>query len=274
MNVAELLATRDHILLDFDGPVCAMFGGAVTNHDVADRLKPLLGHVLTGEIAATHDPFDLLHYAASCDPATARADDAQFRRIESEAVATAPTTAGVAEALPALHQAGFTFTIVSNNSADAIRSFLVLHDLAEYVLGIIGRPAAELSFLRPSPFLIEQAIRSLGTSAEFCVMVGDSLADVEAAHTAGIAVIAYANKEGKGCIRCSWSRYDHRQHSSTEDAAVATAAACQDFVVVSETGHQGLGGAAIRLQPMPRSGAAACMPEPARDRSQVYALRK
>lgn len=197
MNAADVLATRDHILLDFDGPVCAMFGGAMTDHDVANRLKPLLGHARPSAIEAAHDPFDVLRYAASCGPATLRAVDTQFRRLEAEAAATAPETAGTAEALSALHLAGFTVTIVSNNSYEAIRSFLVLHDLTAYVRGIASRPVAEPSLLKPSPFLIEQAIRSLGTSPRFCVMVGDSLADVDAARRAGTAVIGYANKEGK-----------------------------------------------------------------------------
>ena len=171
MTVAEILAKRDHILLDFDGPVCAMFGGALTDHDVADRLKPLLGQVLPGEIAASHDPFDVLRYAASCGPATLRAIEIQLRRLESEAITTAPVTAGVAEVLPVLHQAGFTLTIVSNNSSEAIRSFLVLHDLATYIRRIVGRAATEPSLLKPSPYLIKQAISVLGTSSEFCVMV-------------------------------------------------------------------------------------------------------
>jgi phosphoglycolate phosphatase-like HAD superfamily hydrolase len=197
MTIAEILAKRDHILLDFDGPVSAMFGGTLTDHDVADRLKPLLGHVLPGEIAASHNPFDVLRYAASCGPATLRAIEIQFRRLESEAITTAPVTAGVAEVLPVLHQAGFTLTIVSNNSLEATRSFLVLHDLTTYVRRIIGRPADEPSLLTPNPFLVERAIRSLGTSPESCVLVGSSLADVDAARAAGTAVIGYADNEAK-----------------------------------------------------------------------------
>jgi phosphoglycolate phosphatase-like HAD superfamily hydrolase len=48
-------------------------------------------------------------------------------------VLSAPLTPNAAEAVRSLHLAGFTVTVVSNNSTDAIRSFLVLHELAAHV---------------------------------------------------------------------------------------------------------------------------------------------
>jgi phosphoglycolate phosphatase len=123
--------------------------------------------------------------------------DIQLRRLETEAVASAPETPGAGEALRSLHGAGFTITIVSNNSTAAVRTFLVLHELAPYVRGISARTRPDPALLKPSPFLVQQAIRSLGTSPEHCVMVGDSTADIDAAHGAGVPVIAYANKPGK-----------------------------------------------------------------------------
>jgi HAD superfamily hydrolase (TIGR01662 family) len=157
----------------------------------------LIGNDIPTEVAASPDPFDVLRYGALCGPVTARVVETQLRRLELEAVATAPPTVGIAAALSSLREVGFTVTIVSNNSVDAIRSFLLLHDLASYVRGISARSNADPSLLKPSPYLIEQAIQSLGTSPEFCVMVGDSLSDIDAARAAGTAVIAYANKPAK-----------------------------------------------------------------------------
>jgi HAD superfamily hydrolase (TIGR01662 family) len=197
VTVADLLAKRDHVLLDFDGPICAVFGGALSDRDVADRLKPLLGGTIPVGVANARDPFDVLRYAASCGPATAKVVETQLRRLELEAVASAPLTPGAVEAIRSLHLPGFTITVVSNNSTDAIRSFLVIHEHASHVRGISGRTRVDPSFLKPNPFLLEQAIQSLGTSPKSCVMVGDSVADIDAARAAGVSVIAYANKPDK-----------------------------------------------------------------------------
>lgn len=197
MTAAELLAGRDHVLLDFDGPVCAVFGGLVSDREAADRLKPLLGTRMPTEVVDAKDPFDVLRYAASCGPSTASLVEAQMRRLEVEAVSSAPETSGLKETLHGLCSVGFTITVVSNNAAAAVRAFLAFHDLTPYVRGVSARMRADPGLLKPSPFLVEQAIRSLGTSPERCVMVGDSASDIEAAHSAGVPMIAYANKPGK-----------------------------------------------------------------------------
>ncbi|WP_233564897.1 HAD family hydrolase [Micromonospora musae] len=41
------------------------------------------------------------------------------------------------------------------------------------------------------------AIRELDAEPAECVLVGDSVSDIEAAHAAGVAAIGYANKPGK-----------------------------------------------------------------------------
>lgn len=150
-TVVELLAERDHVLLDFDGPVCGIFGGPVNDHDVADRLKQLLGDVLPADIANTHDPFDVLGYSASCGPATAKVVDTQLSRLEGEAVVSAPEAPGAADALRSLHGAGFTITIVSNNAVTAVRTFLVLHNLTSCVRRISARDYTD-------PALLNQAL--------------------------------------------------------------------------------------------------------------------
>ncbi|MEC3980249.1 HAD family hydrolase [Amycolatopsis sp. H20-H5] len=190
-EVGELLAARDHVFLDFDGPVCAVFA-AVPALEVAERLKPLVGHALPAEIVATGDPLDVLAYAATCGPSTARVVERQLGRLEQEAVTSATPTPGVEELLEALVARGFTVTIVSNNSADAVRSFLVLRDLARHVRGISARTTADPAVLKPSPALLEAAMRSVGAAPRQCVMVGDSARDLEAARAAGVASIAFA----------------------------------------------------------------------------------
>lgn len=196
MTPAELILERDYILLDFDGPVCAVFG-KLSKRTVADRLKPLLGSELSDDVADTDDPFAVLRYAGMVGPTTAAAVERQLRRLEAEAVTTAPPTPGAAGAIRGLAASGCKIAIVSNNSTSAVRTYLTMHDLVGAVRSISARDHADPSLLKPSPYLLREAIEALGTTPEHCVMVGDSIGDIEAAHAVPLPVIAYANKPGK-----------------------------------------------------------------------------
>lgn len=196
MTPAELVASRKHVLLDFDGPVCAVFG-TLTDRVVADRLRALLDVDLPAEIAESDDPFDVLRHAATLGADTAATVEREFRRLEVEAVTTAPATPGAADTIRALVNAGHTVTIVSNNSEQAVRRYLEQRDLAGLVKGVSARTFADPGSLKPNPFLLQQAINSAGLDRDECVMLGDSVSDIEAARSVGTDAIAYANKPGK-----------------------------------------------------------------------------
>lgn len=170
MTPAELLARHKHVLLDFDGPVCAVFGGEASDRAVADDLKRLAGPNLPDDVAAAHDPFDMLRYASKLGASTAQAVEARFRELE--AVATAPATPGA-------------------------RTTIETHDLSRLIGHVSARETADARLLKPDPFLVYQAIDALGTAPSACVMIGNSDTDVDAARTARAAVIGYANKPGK-----------------------------------------------------------------------------
>jgi phosphoglycolate phosphatase-like HAD superfamily hydrolase len=87
--------------------------------------------------------------------------------------------------------------IVSNNSRQAVRSYLAANRLGDYIGAISARSGPDVSQLKPSPHLLDAAIQKLGCGRDACVMVGDSASDIEAARGAGVAVIAFANKPGK-----------------------------------------------------------------------------
>ncbi|EMD28320.1 HAD family hydrolase [Amycolatopsis azurea] len=195
-GVKELLQAKDHIFLDFDGPVCDVFAELAAG-EVADRLKRLVEPDLPADVSTSADPFDVLRYAASCGPNAAYVVERQLSRFEGEAVAQVSPAPGVVEVLREWVAQGFTVTIVSNNSVDAIRSFLGLHELAEDLRRISARTTSDPAHLKPHPALIDAAVKALGTSPRQCVMVGDSAADVVAARAAGVASVALATTPAK-----------------------------------------------------------------------------
>ena len=194
-ELAELLARCPHVLLDFDGPVCAVFGGT-TDRAVADQLRANLPG-LPADVTASSDPFDVLRHAATLGPEVLAAVGREFTRLEVQAVATATPTAGTEEAITALRATNHTITIVSNNSAAAVAAYLDGHGLLPLVDGISARTRPEPDLLKPSPYLLRRAIDILDARPSRCVLIGDSITDIAAAKAVGAAVIAYANKPGK-----------------------------------------------------------------------------
>jgi HAD superfamily hydrolase (TIGR01662 family) len=184
------------MLLDFDGPVCSVFAG-ISDRAVADHLRSFIKRAIPADVANSSDPFDVLQYARSLNGSTARLIESEFRNQEVAAVAVARETNGTLDAVKTIHTLGYTITIVSNNSVDAVNSYLHNHELGLYVTSVSARNSELQSPLKPDPFLILQAIRSLDTTPSLCFMVGDSVADIDAAHAAGVPVIAFANKPGK-----------------------------------------------------------------------------
>ncbi|MFD9895242.1 HAD family hydrolase [Amycolatopsis sp. NPDC059027] len=191
VGVTELLADRDHVFVGFDGVVCTVFDttGART---AADRLKPLVGHVLPDEVAATGDPFAVLSYAASCGPNTADAVHRQLARLELEALVVAGPVPGSVELIGELAWRGFTVTAVGNQSMDAVRSHLSLHDLQYEVKRISARASGDPALLLPGTALIDAAVRGVGASPDQCVLIGGTPPELQAARAAGVATIAVA----------------------------------------------------------------------------------
>ncbi|MET9260311.1 HAD-IA family hydrolase [Amycolatopsis sp. NPDC004079] len=199
MKPAETVARASHVLLDFDGPVCAVFGAA-SDRAVADELRSrgaARGVAFPAEALETSDPFDVLKHAAGVDGKTAAQLEKLLRECEVAAVETAPATPGTPELLRRIAADGKAVTIVSNNSTAAVRRYLQRSGLDDLVRRVSARDDAEVQHLKPSPHLLQRAISAGGGPPGAYVMIGDSASDIEAARAAGTAVIAFANKPGK-----------------------------------------------------------------------------
>jgi len=204
--LAALLTATTHVLLDFDGPVCDVFAGYPA-HDIAEELRRLLadehGVTLPADVQATQDPLHIIHRTADIAPHLSTLIDTALRAAEVKAVVTAAPVPGAAELLAACRTSGKPVAIVSNNSAEAVTTYLRLQDLAGSVAHVQGRDRRDPGLMKPNPYPLHEALAAIGGGPAGAVLIGDSLTDIDAARNADVRVIAYANRPGKAAAFAS-----------------------------------------------------------------------
>lgn len=192
-----LLGDAEAILLDFDGPICSIFAG-LPAPGVARQLLRVLsdaGVSLPESVAAETDPMEVLRFSAGVDrPELVRQVDDELTAAELAAVPLARPTPGAAEFIGAARYEGRLVAVVSNNSSAAVHAYLEAHDLADDLAHVVGRRHAEPNLMKPNPEPIREALRRLGATSAAAVLIGDSTADVEAARTAGVRCIGFADR--------------------------------------------------------------------------------
>ena len=99
-----------------------------------------------------------------------------------------PAMPGAAELVAALHEAGFALALASSGPPENV-------ELALERLAVRGRFAAvvtgrDVQRGKPDPQVFLLAAERLGLAPECCVVVEDAPVGVEAAHAAGMAVVA------------------------------------------------------------------------------------
>lgn len=193
-SAAAALRRFPTVLLDFDGPICSVFS-SFTSAEVAAALRERLG--LGAAAPDSTDPFDVLRAAAADGGSAAAKAERALAELETEAVASAAPTRGAVELINELAQAGRRVAVVSNNSADAVRTFLEQRDLAKLITAVSARTDPQPGLLKPHPHLVARACALARSPAHHCVLVGDSVSDLEAARRFSVAFIGYANKPGK-----------------------------------------------------------------------------
>lgn len=196
-KLADVLSATSSVLLDFDGPVSPIFANGV-NAAVAEQMRAALtreGVVIPDQLAQDYDPVHVLQFAAELSrPELAALAEDVFRHGEVEAARQAAPTIGAHDAIRACHDAGRALVIVSNNYAGAIEVYLEVHHLAPYVQAVIGRAYARPDLMKPHPQPVHRALAVLDDPPERCVLVGDSLTDIEVAHKTGVRSIGYAKR--------------------------------------------------------------------------------
>jgi HAD superfamily hydrolase (TIGR01509 family) len=190
----DILIRARHLLIDFDGPICSLFAGTPTA-PIADRLREVVrqqGVHLPQVIEDTGNWFEIFSFAAAVSTDLAARVESELTELECAAVATAVPTPHVNDVISACRDSARSVAVISNNSEKAVRACLAAHDLDSQIDLIAARTSCDPAILKPSPYLIDQAVTKLGTSASACIVVGDSLADIESAQRSGALSIGYA----------------------------------------------------------------------------------
>ncbi|TDB99375.1 HAD family phosphatase [Micromonospora fluostatini] len=202
MSIAleQLCGDVDALLLDFDGPVCGIFAGYPASQVAGELLDLLRGRAaaVAERLCGEPDPLEVLRQVGADrgQAVTAAVEDALIA-AEVRAVGTAEPTAYARETIVAATHLRWPVAVVSNNSAEAVTAYLRAHRLSGGVAVVVGRPYADPARMKPNPAPILDAAQRLGIEPARCVLVGDSVTDIEGAHAAGTKVVGYANKPPK-----------------------------------------------------------------------------
>ncbi|QKW11405.1 MULTISPECIES: HAD family hydrolase [unclassified Micromonospora] len=199
-DLGRLLGDVDALLLDFDGPVCSIFAGYPAPQVAAELVNVLRRHGVDvpPDLASEPDPLEVLRrVGAAGDQDVTRAVEDALCAAERLAVASAEPTPYGREVIVASRQVGMPVAVVSNNSAGAVSAYLAAHRLAAFVPAVVGRACGKPDRMKPNPAPILEAVSALGEPAGRCVLIGDSLSDIDGARAAGVRVIGYANRSAK-----------------------------------------------------------------------------
>jgi HAD superfamily hydrolase (TIGR01509 family) len=199
-QLQRIVSRTRHLLLDFDGPICSVFAG-MSADTVAERLRSRLaasGVAIPAEVRSVPDPLEVFRAVAARGRDAGQRAQRELTLLEVQAVTTALPADGAAEFITAARKSGRSVTIVSNNSGQAVATYLNEHHLARYINAVIGRDDPNPAHMKPNPYRVRQALQMLQGAPSECALVGDSVSDVTAAHAADLAAIGYANKPGKG----------------------------------------------------------------------------
>jgi beta-phosphoglucomutase-like phosphatase (HAD superfamily) len=195
-TLGAIIARTRYLLLDFDGPICSIYAG-LSDATAAAQLRKLIPGELPEEIASTPDPIEVFTYSATVSDEMAARVEAEMADLEVAAVPTAEPTPYVHEVIASARESGRIVGVVSNNGPRAVNAYLDRHSLSGGIRLVVARTSHDPALLKPSPHLIYEAVHGLDADPAATALVGDSFTDIEAAHSASVASIGYANKPGK-----------------------------------------------------------------------------
>lgn len=203
----ELIENAGALLLDFDGPVTALMPPPL-NAQAAERARAALGHVqLAPQIKETTDHLAVLRWAVGHAPGHLPDVERACAEAESECAGISEPSPEIGGLLAVACKRQIPVGIVSNNSEQAVRAFLGRFEWARCIEPVVARTVETAGLMKPHPYLVDAAVRRLGTPASRCVFIGDAVSDVEAGLAAGVPVIGLAKTPVRGsALRAAGAR--------------------------------------------------------------------
>jgi len=208
-SLRRLLRDTQAVLLDFDGPVCDLFGTTPTA-PIAQEIKEMARDEWGGldrEVEECHDSHGILQrlrdmYDEEAPTPRRRAPLDQANTIvtrhEYAAVNSAEPAPFFEELLDALLDLRKHLAIVSNNAEGPVWEYLKNAGLQSKVVAVCGRDPREPRHMKPHPDSLRRALRSLGgLDPSEALMVGDQLTDLRAARAAGVPFLGWTQDESR-----------------------------------------------------------------------------
>ncbi|MFJ4411852.1 HAD family hydrolase [Streptomyces sp. NPDC088910] len=194
-----LLDAAECLLLDFDGPVCELFARHSASLIAEEMRRYLDRHGIRPPNPATarsKDPHAML--GEPWPPGVAAELERILAHGEESAVPSARETEGADEFVRAVALSGRLLAITTNNSPQAVETYLKSHSL-ESVFGsrIYGRDQYDPARMKPDPDCLLRAMTALKVRPEQCLMIGDSPRDAEAARAARVRFLGYARSRSR-----------------------------------------------------------------------------
>jgi beta-phosphoglucomutase-like phosphatase (HAD superfamily) len=197
-TAAELIANAKALLLDFDGPVTTLMPPPA-NAQAADQARAALAGIdLPTDIAESTDHLAVLRWTVH--NATSRMGDVERVCTDAEVACarTSQPSPEIACLLEKATQRNLPLAIVSNNSEEAVRTFLDRFDWSERFAAYACRTPETVRLLKPNPFLVVAATHFLDVAPSTCVFIGDSVTDVQAGQGAAVKTIGLAKTSSRG----------------------------------------------------------------------------
>jgi HAD superfamily hydrolase (TIGR01509 family) len=197
-TAAELIANAKALLLDFDGPVTALMPPPLNAQAAAQAREALAGVDLPSEIRATTDHLAVLRFTVEHVPDRLSVVEHACTQAEVSCSEWSEPSPEIRGLLAGAGERAIPVAIVSNNSEEAVRTFLDRFEWARDVRTLACRTPGTVSRMKPDPYPVLTALRHVGADPKQCVFVGDSVSDVEAGHAAGVPVIGLAKTAMRG----------------------------------------------------------------------------
>jgi phosphoglycolate phosphatase len=183
------------ILFDLDGTLIDSIGDVVAavNKVLATRgLAPVEGddrHALLGEGTAARIARAFAMRGVTLEDAEARECIEEFNRhYRANAVVTTTVYPGVAATLRKLSSLGVRIGVCTNKDEQSARDILRRLGLMPPIDDVAG--ADTFGVRKPHPAHLLKLLERMNADRESALMVGDSIHDLEAAHAAGLPMLA------------------------------------------------------------------------------------